>query len=333
MSFDPRISRLLKTNVPEWRRGLVVRDSLTAVRRRLAIWLADPQFLAVEQAALGKPWVERVRRRMPGLHLDDPNRAERAQAEVHADALHLGRRWPTANSRFVAKIASGVSGLNAHAWDRLAGGDPFVSHAFLSALEDSGSVGPGTGWTPAPILVEDEASHLRRRRARLSQDPQPGRICVRPRLGRGLGARGRRILSQAAGRRAVHAGARSAAARQPAAAAARRDRSGHRPERHVVGAHHLHRRGRRGRVRAARLADPPRHPISLVQPRLFELRRFPRRADQPQAQGDPQGARRGARRVCEFRALRGAGRSARPNGTRCGPSTRTPAAGSGAVPI
>ncbi|MFL6793812.1 MAG: peptidogalycan biosysnthesis protein, partial [Sphingomicrobium sp.] len=63
-------------------------------------------------------------------------------------------------SEFVAKIVSGVSGLNAHAWDRLAGGDPFVSYAFLSALEDSGSVGPGTGWTPAPILIEDDASHL-----------------------------------------------------------------------------------------------------------------------------------------------------------------------------
>ena len=60
----------------------------------------------------------------------------------------------------IAKIASGVSGLNPRAWDRLAGHDPFLGHAFLSSLEDSGSVGPGTGWTPAPILVEDEASHL-----------------------------------------------------------------------------------------------------------------------------------------------------------------------------
>ena len=61
---------------------------------------------------------------------------------------------------FVAKLAAGVSGLNARAWDRLAGDDPFVRHAFLSALEDSGSVGRGTGWTPAPILIEDDASHL-----------------------------------------------------------------------------------------------------------------------------------------------------------------------------
>jgi hypothetical protein len=63
-------------------------------------------------------------------------------------------------SEFVAKLASGVAGLNAHAWDRLAVSDPFVSHAFLSSLEDSGSVGPGTGWTPAPLLIEDDDSHL-----------------------------------------------------------------------------------------------------------------------------------------------------------------------------
>ena len=60
----------------------------------------------------------------------------------------------------VAKISAGVGGLNATAWDRLSGGDPFVSHAFLSALEQSGSVGQGTGWTPAAILIEDDASHL-----------------------------------------------------------------------------------------------------------------------------------------------------------------------------
>jgi len=63
-------------------------------------------------------------------------------------------------SEIIARIASGVSGLNAATWDRLTQDEPFLSHAFLSSLEDSGSVGPGTGWTPAPILVEDEAGHL-----------------------------------------------------------------------------------------------------------------------------------------------------------------------------
>ena len=63
-------------------------------------------------------------------------------------------------TELVAKLSSGVSGLNASAWNRIAGDDPFVSHAFLAALETSGSVGKGTGWTPATLLVEDDASHL-----------------------------------------------------------------------------------------------------------------------------------------------------------------------------
>jgi uncharacterized protein len=63
-------------------------------------------------------------------------------------------------TEIIARIASGVSGLNPRAWDRLAADDPFLSHAFLSALEDSGSVGWGTGWTPAPILIEDDGGRL-----------------------------------------------------------------------------------------------------------------------------------------------------------------------------
>ncbi|WP_309661407.1 GNAT family N-acetyltransferase [Sphingomonas sp.] len=58
------------------------------------------------------------------------------------------------------RLAPGVAAIDAGAWDRLAGSDPFLSHAFLSALEDSGSVGPGTGWTPAPIIIEDETGAL-----------------------------------------------------------------------------------------------------------------------------------------------------------------------------
>ncbi|HKG75903.1 MAG TPA: peptidogalycan biosysnthesis protein, partial [Beijerinckiaceae bacterium] len=42
----------------------------------------------------------------------------------------------------------------ADALDRPETYNPFVSHAFLSALEDSGSVGGRTGWTPAHVLVE-----------------------------------------------------------------------------------------------------------------------------------------------------------------------------------
>ena len=87
MSFDPRIARLHKTNLPEVRRGLVVRADLPPLRRRLALWLADPQFTAVERAALGKPWVESIRERMPVYAWTIRSADHRAQAEVQADAL------------------------------------------------------------------------------------------------------------------------------------------------------------------------------------------------------------------------------------------------------
>jgi uncharacterized protein len=62
--------------------------------------------------------------------------------------------------QFTVSLASGVAALDAARWDCLAGGDPFLSHAFLAALERSGSVGRGTGWTPAPIAIENEAGRL-----------------------------------------------------------------------------------------------------------------------------------------------------------------------------
>lgn len=60
-----------------------------------------------------------------------------------------------------ARIAPSVGSLPAGEWGALAeGGNPFVSHAFLTALEDSGSVGGESGWQPAPIVIEDAEGHL-----------------------------------------------------------------------------------------------------------------------------------------------------------------------------
>jgi len=61
-------------------------------------------------------------------------------------------------SEILVRLAPGVAEVDAAQWDALASGDPFLSHAFLSSLEDSGSVGPGTGWSPAPILIEEEGA-------------------------------------------------------------------------------------------------------------------------------------------------------------------------------
>ncbi len=59
------------------------------------------------------------------------------------------------------RVGDGVAALDPAAWDGLAGdAHPFLSHAFLAALETSGSVGPGTGWQSLPITVADKDGTL-----------------------------------------------------------------------------------------------------------------------------------------------------------------------------
>ncbi len=66
-----------------------------------------------------------------------------------------------AEADLTVRVAPSVGALPAGEWDALAGAsNPFVSHAFLTALEDSGSVGAGTGWSPLPLVIEDGAGHL-----------------------------------------------------------------------------------------------------------------------------------------------------------------------------
>ena len=66
-----------------------------------------------------------------------------------------------ADGDIIAKIGRGVAALPAKEWDACnQAGNPFLSHAFLSAMEDSGSVGRGSGWTPAPILIEEDAGAI-----------------------------------------------------------------------------------------------------------------------------------------------------------------------------
>jgi predicted N-acyltransferase len=55
----------------------------------------------------------------------------------------------------IARLADGFASFTAEDWDRCAGaGDPFLTHAFLSALEDSGSATARTGWRPLPIAID-----------------------------------------------------------------------------------------------------------------------------------------------------------------------------------
>ncbi len=54
------------------------------------------------------------------------------------------------------EIADSIQAVNASSWNALVGDMPLLSHAFLSALEVSGSVGKGSGWQPYPMLVHDD---------------------------------------------------------------------------------------------------------------------------------------------------------------------------------
>jgi predicted N-acyltransferase len=60
-------------------------------------------------------------------------------------------------STHIARIANGIRAIPAADWDACAGADnPFLSHAFLTALEDSGSAVAKAGWQPVPIIVEGD---------------------------------------------------------------------------------------------------------------------------------------------------------------------------------
>ena len=55
----------------------------------------------------------------------------------------------------VARIAQGVSTFAAADWDACAGrDDPFLTHDFLAALEESGSATAAAGWRPLPVAID-----------------------------------------------------------------------------------------------------------------------------------------------------------------------------------
>ncbi len=64
-------------------------------------------------------------------------------------------------SEIVARLGQGVARFAAADWDACAGADnPFLSHAFLAALEESGSATARTGWQPLPIAIDGADGRL-----------------------------------------------------------------------------------------------------------------------------------------------------------------------------
>ena len=69
------------------------------------------------------------------------------------------------NDNLTIETHDRISAIDAEDWDRCAcpeardrgrPRDPFTTHRFLAALEDSGSVGAGTGWQPLYLSVKSE---------------------------------------------------------------------------------------------------------------------------------------------------------------------------------
>ena len=54
----------------------------------------------------------------------------------------------------------GIAAIPADTWDGLGDGNPFTTHRFLLALEESGSVGRGAGWQPLHVTLEAEGTIL-----------------------------------------------------------------------------------------------------------------------------------------------------------------------------
>ncbi len=65
---------------------------------------------------------------------------------------------------FSIRLVNSMGEVDAEIWDALfnsgSADNPFVSHAFLKLLEDSGSVGGQSGWLPRHLLVEQEGRVL-----------------------------------------------------------------------------------------------------------------------------------------------------------------------------
>ena len=86
MSFEPRAIKWFARRQPFRRRGLVISERASAVDRWSSIMGASPHFLAIDVAAISRPWAtkQRARRWIYSWTIATP--ADRQTAAIHADA-------------------------------------------------------------------------------------------------------------------------------------------------------------------------------------------------------------------------------------------------------
>ena len=54
------------------------------------------------------------------------------------------------------EVIESLAAVSADGWNRLTGGDPFLSHEFLSALHETGCASSASGWTPHFLLLKKD---------------------------------------------------------------------------------------------------------------------------------------------------------------------------------
>jgi uncharacterized protein len=200
------------------------------------------------------------------------------------------------DAELTVRIAPSVGSFGPEEWNALGGNDnPFVSHEFLTAMEDSGSVGPGTGWEPAPIAITDDAGRLLAAMPSYAKGHSQGEYVFDHSWADAWHRAGGRYypklqiaapFTPATGPRLLLSDPSLAPHLLKGAEAVclqNRMSSAHATfiERPTIAA-----------VRSRWLDAAIGYPVPLVQPRLQQLRGFPRCAVIAQAQGPEQGARR-----------------------------------------
>ena len=56
----------------------------------------------------------------------------------------------------MVQIITSLNDIPENQWNELAEGDPFLSHAYLSALEETNCVGNEAGWSPCHIILKNK---------------------------------------------------------------------------------------------------------------------------------------------------------------------------------
>jgi glycerophosphoryl diester phosphodiesterase len=87
MSFEPKAIKWFARQRPRQRRGLVISERAGPIDRWSGMLKASPHFIAVDRAAIARPWVAKQRVKRWVYSWTIRSSQDRQTAEIHADGL------------------------------------------------------------------------------------------------------------------------------------------------------------------------------------------------------------------------------------------------------